>query len=525
MRGMTIKRSYKLQNRFKIFSGDRYIPTGDNAVFDIISGNLLIRSKQMDRRILELVRLITFQCTYHSYFCHDTARVDSQSGDGTAHFVVVGKSRTEEQIGKESVELLLLLVGEPERMDSMCFHQVELLFPFQAYVCEDSFQIGFTTFKLIDPCPYTMHVIKQLAREQTVLCRGNKWFHLCGRTGKQDGQIAFLYFPVFLVGTPVVRQTVMVERFAERVAPVSVFRADGSRNSICFRFADKSRAVGIHDILQNTCSGVIARDEKHSVFGHLGSFHFATLFSHDVVGGFLFFVSLDLCRYLLADLVMDRFDEQTDKRKNSLTRGRRSHDKTLQARRLEFAGVWTSHISFHAGTYGSQCSEQHDVTLGRAGGIAHDEQEDFRPVRFGESGQWLVRVTTVQQLFGFVRFVILHLIIYVCVCENFGWCIFRIFCISTVVHNFRITEFHIGHLGKMESRTQVHFPMSGSESIGEYPFGMFTLVLGGRPAQTVEKLASRFSAIRCDGKRQLYIFSIGRSNIRSCSFNRFSEAV
>ena len=221
---------------------------------------------------------------------------------------------------------------------------------------------------------------------------------------------------------------------------------------------------------------------------------------------------------------MDRFDEQTDKRKNSLTRGRRSHDETLQARRLEFASVWTSHISFHAGTYGSQCSEQHDVTLGRAGGIAHDEQEDFRPVRFGESRQWLVGVTTVQQLFGFVRFVILHLIIYVCVCENFGWCIFRIFCISTVVHNFRITEFHICRLGKMESCTQVHFPMSGSESIGEYPFGMFTLVLGGHPAQTVEKLASRFSAIRCDGKRQLYIFSIGRSNIRSCSFNRFSEA-
>ena len=55
MRGMTIKRSYELQDRFKIFSGDRYIPTGDNAVFDIISGNLLIRSKQMDRRIFELV--------------------------------------------------------------------------------------------------------------------------------------------------------------------------------------------------------------------------------------------------------------------------------------------------------------------------------------------------------------------------------------------------------------------------------------------------------------------------------------
>ena len=66
--------------------------------------------------------------------------------------------------------------------------------------------------------------------------------------------------------------------------------------------------------------------------------------------------------------------------------------------------------------------------------------------------------------------------------------------------------------------------MPGSKCIGEYPFGMFPFVLGRHPAQPMEKLASRFSAIRCDGERQLYIFSIRRGNIRSCSFNRLTEA-
>lgn len=124
---------------------------------------------------------------------------------------------------------------------------------------------------------------------------------------------------------------------------------------------------------------------------------------------------------------MNRLYKQPDEQKNSLTRGGRGYNKTLQVRRLEFAGVWTSHISLHAGTYGGQCSEQHDIALCGAGGITHDEQQDFRPVRFGERGQWLVRVTPVLQFFGFVRFFIVHLIIYMRVCEIFGRCISCIF--------------------------------------------------------------------------------------------------
>lgn len=236
------------------------------------------------------------------------------------------------------------------------------------------------------------------------------------------------------------------------------------------------------------------------------------------------FVGLDLFRYLLADLVMNRLHKQTDERKNSLTRGGRSYNKTLQARRLEFAGVWTSHISLHAGTYGGQCSEQHDIALCRAGGITHDEQQDFRPVRFGERRQWLFRVTPVLQLFGLVRFLIVHLIIHVRVCEIFGRCISCIFCIFPVVHHFLFAESYTRPFSKMECSAQMDVSMPGSKCVREYPFGMFPFVLGRHPAQPMEKLASRFSAIRCDGERQLYIFSIRRGNIRSCSFNRFTEA-
>ena len=123
---MTIERSYKLQHRREIFSGDCHIPTGDNAVFDIIGSNLLVRSQQRGGRTYELVRLVAFQCTYHSYFCHDTARIDSQTGYETSHFVAIGNVRTEKLIGEESVEFLFLLVGEAKRMDAVFFQYIQL---------------------------------------------------------------------------------------------------------------------------------------------------------------------------------------------------------------------------------------------------------------------------------------------------------------------------------------------------------------------------------------------------------------
>ena len=46
--------------------------------------------------------------------------------------------------------------------------------------------------------------------------------HLRRRTRNQNGKIAFLHFPVFLVGAAVVGQAVVVERFAQGIAPMTV---------------------------------------------------------------------------------------------------------------------------------------------------------------------------------------------------------------------------------------------------------------------------------------------------------------
>ena len=81
------------------------------------------------------------------------------------------------------------------------------------------------------------------------ICRRNESLHLRRRTRNQDGKIAFLHFPVFLVGAAVVGQAVVVERFAQGIAPMTVVRSDGGGKSVRFRFADKSGSVGVHDVL------------------------------------------------------------------------------------------------------------------------------------------------------------------------------------------------------------------------------------------------------------------------------------
>ena len=53
---------------------------------------------------------------------------------------------------------------------------------------------------------------------------------------------------------------------------------------------------------------------------------------------------------------------------------------------------------------------------------------------------------------------------------------------------------------QVESGAQVHFSTLGVECVGEYPFGMFALILRRYPAQAVKKLTSCFAAIRCDGE-------------------------
>ena len=63
----------------------------------------------------------------------------------------------------------------------------------------------------------------------------------------------------------------MVESPAQRVAPMAVVGADGGGYGVRFRFKDDSRSVGIHDILQDACTCVVARYDEHPVGRHLRS--------------------------------------------------------------------------------------------------------------------------------------------------------------------------------------------------------------------------------------------------------------
>ena len=57
MRGMPIERLYKPKNSFKVFRSDSYIPTGNNAVLDVICGNFLVRNGSVSVRTLKLIGL------------------------------------------------------------------------------------------------------------------------------------------------------------------------------------------------------------------------------------------------------------------------------------------------------------------------------------------------------------------------------------------------------------------------------------------------------------------------------------
>lgn len=54
---MPIERLYKPKNSFKVFRSDSYIPTGNNAVLDVICGNFLVRNGSVSVRTLKLIGL------------------------------------------------------------------------------------------------------------------------------------------------------------------------------------------------------------------------------------------------------------------------------------------------------------------------------------------------------------------------------------------------------------------------------------------------------------------------------------
>ena len=105
----------------------------------------------------------------------------------------------------------------------------------------------------------------------------------------------------------------MVEGFAERVAPMPVFGADGGGDGVRFGFADESCSVSVHDILQNAGAAVVARDKKHFVGRHLRCFCIDTFFAQQLIVFLFFPVGFHFFVHLLANFVMNRFYEQADK--------------------------------------------------------------------------------------------------------------------------------------------------------------------------------------------------------------------
>ena len=84
----------------------------------------------------------------------------------------------------------------------------------------------------------------------------------------------------------------------------------GGGQGIRFGLTDKSCSVGVHDVLQNTGAGIVARDEEHFVGRYLRGVYFRTFFAHCFVGGFGFFVGFYFFGPFGAELVMDRIHKQ-----------------------------------------------------------------------------------------------------------------------------------------------------------------------------------------------------------------------
>mgnify|MGYP006997581758 CR=1 FL=1 len=121
----------------------------------------------------------------------------------------------------------------------------------------------------------------------------------------------------------------MVESPAQRVAPMAVVGADGGGYGVRFRFKDDSRSVGIHDILQDACSGVVSRYEEHPVERQYGSFLIFPFLAQRVVGSLFPAVSFHRLFHLAAYLVVYGFDEEPYPRQRAFSRGGRGHDESL----------------------------------------------------------------------------------------------------------------------------------------------------------------------------------------------------
>ena len=130
------------------------------------------------------------------------------------------------------VELIFLLLGEFQGEQSFLLQLVPAGLPFVSHPDELCFHVQFIFAELVFPFAYTGHVIEYVSRELSVLRRGDERLYLCGRAREEYGQVTGGGFLVFPVCAAVVGQAVVVERLAQRVAPVAEFRPYGRRYGV-----------------------------------------------------------------------------------------------------------------------------------------------------------------------------------------------------------------------------------------------------------------------------------------------------
>lgn len=82
---------------------------------------------------------------------------------------------------------------------------------------------------------------------------------------------------------------------------------------------------------------------------------------------------------------------------------------------------------------------------------------------------------------------------------------------------------HSALSGQMEYGSQMYIFFIGMKRVREQCLCIFFVVFGGKGAEGEEIIASRFSAIVCDGESQLYIFNIGRGNVCACHADSFGQ--
>lgn len=135
-----------------------------------------------------------------------------------------------------------------------------------------------------------------------------------------------------MVGTAIVGQPFVVETFAQRVAPVSVIRTDGSAHGVGFGLAYQSGSVGVHQVLQHTGSRVVTRNEEHLHARLFGFGSSCLLLAQHIPLCFLAAIDFHLFVVQLHQRVVYGFRQTAHPRQRTFSGSGRSDDKGLQTR-------------------------------------------------------------------------------------------------------------------------------------------------------------------------------------------------